>query len=81
MIGPALDGGWWVLVLRDSARAGPLTGVAMSTPTTCADTRATLTGAGLLVTSTTTLGDVDTVADAAPQTRFAEAWAAVVRVV
>lgn len=83
VLGAAPDGGWWVLALRDSASAGPLAGVAMSTPTTCADTRAALTAAGLRVTTTTTLRDVDTVADAvwvaheAPNTRFARAWEAI----
>ena len=81
VLGAAPDGGWWVLALRDSANAAPLAGVAMSTPTTCADTRAALTAAGLRVATTTTLRDVDTVADAvsvaheAPETRFARAWA------
>ncbi|WP_310528459.1 DUF2064 domain-containing protein [Nocardioides sp.] len=83
VLGAAPDGGWWVLALRDSARAGPLAGVAMSTPTTCTNTRAALTAAGLRVTTTTTMRDVDTVSDAvsvaheAPDTRFARAWNAV----
>ncbi len=81
VLGPAPDGGWWVLGLRDAANAAPLADVPMSTPTTCADTRRALTGSGLRVSETFVLRDVDTVADAvvvaqeAPDTRFARAWA------
>ncbi len=80
VLGPAEDGGWWVLALRDPARAAVLRGVRMSTPTTGADTRAALAKAGLDVGTTATLRDVDEVADAdavarlAPRSRFAEAW-------
>ena len=80
MLGPADDGGWWVLALRDPARAAALVGVPMSTPTTYDDTRAALEAAGLRVGDTATLRDVDTVADAdvvaasAPDSRFARAW-------
>lgn len=84
-LGPAADGGWWALARRDPAVAAPLAQVAMSTPSTYDDTRAALTGAGRRVSSTTPLGDVDTIEDAvevarlAPHTRFAaafHAWAA-----
>ncbi len=80
VLGPAEDGGWWVLALRDPAHAVVLRDVPMSTPTTGADTRAALTGAGLDVGTTATLRDVDQVADAGavarlvPGSRFAEAW-------
>ena len=44
VLGPAEDGGWWVLALRDPVARRGLGGVAMSTPTTGADTRAALVG-------------------------------------
>jgi rSAM/selenodomain-associated transferase 1 len=80
VLGPAEDGGWWVLALRDPAYASVLRQVPMSTPTTGADTRAALVVAGLDVGTTATLRDVDQVADAdavarlVPGSRFAEAW-------
>ncbi|GEP40054.1 hypothetical protein NPS01_37170 [Nocardioides psychrotolerans] len=80
VLGPALDGGWWVLVRRDVSAAAPLAEVEMSTPTTYDDTLAALRASGLRVVTTVALRDVDTVADAdavaalAPGTRFARAW-------
>jgi glycosyltransferase A (GT-A) superfamily protein (DUF2064 family) len=80
VLGPADDGGWWVLALRDPSAAAVLASVPMSTPTTYADTRAALVEAGLDVGVTTMLRDVDDVADAeavamqAPASRFAAAW-------
>ncbi|MGZ4450799.1 MAG: TIGR04282 family arsenosugar biosynthesis glycosyltransferase [Nocardioides sp.] len=79
-LGPAEDGGWWVLALRDPRYAAALGGVPMSTPTTHDDTRAALIRSGASVTATATLRDVDTVADAdavaadAPASEFARAW-------
>jgi rSAM/selenodomain-associated transferase 1 len=80
VLGPALDGGWWVLALADATAAGVLAGVPMSTPETHELTRAALVGAGLEVVPAEPLRDVDTVEDAvavaalAPQSRFASAW-------
>ncbi|MDR7254685.1 glycosyltransferase A (GT-A) superfamily protein (DUF2064 family) [Nocardioides sp. BE266] len=81
-LGPADDGGWWVLARRDPKVAGPLAGVEMSTPATYDDSRAALTAAGHRVCATTVLRDVDTVDDAAevarlaPGTHFAAAYRA-----
>jgi len=80
VLGPAPDGGWWVLALRDPSRAAPLARVPMSTPTTYDDTRRALEEDGLTVAATTELRDVDTVEDAelvaaqAPDTEFARVW-------
>jgi glycosyltransferase A (GT-A) superfamily protein (DUF2064 family) len=80
VLGPARDGGWWVLALTAAAGAESLAGVPMSTPATHDLTRAALRGAGLRVHPTVPLRDIDTVADAAavaaaaPHTRFAEVW-------
>lgn len=80
VLGPAEDGGWWVLALRDPAAASALVGVPMSTPHTHDDTAAALRAHGLTVGTTTVLRDVDEVADAdavaalAPDTRFAREW-------
>ena len=81
VLGPALDGGWWVLALRDPHAAAPLSAVAMSTPRTYLDTREALQASGLRVGDTAELRDVDTVADgdlvaaAAPDGHFARSWA------
>lgn len=80
VLAPAEDGGWWALALRDPEHATALAGVAMSTSTTYADTRAALEGAGLAVVCGHPLADVDTATDAdrvaaaAPGTEFAAAW-------
>ena len=81
VLGPADDGGWWVLGSRDPRGVAVIRGVPMSTTTTGADTRRALESAGLSVATASTLRDVDTVTDAAhvaelaPAGRFARAWA------
>lgn len=83
VIGPATDGGWWLLGLAEPADAVVLAEVPMSTRRTGFDTRRALTGRGIRLAATRTLRDVDTVTDAAlvareaPGTRFAEAWSRV----
>lgn len=80
VLGPALDGGWWVLARRDPEATRALAAVAMSTPSTLVDTQRALEQAGCRVGRTSIVRDVDTVADAdavatlAPGTRFAAAW-------
>ncbi len=83
VLGPADDGGWWVLARHDPAATQVLADVAMSEPTTYADTWAALEARGQRMASTRQLRDVDTIDDAeavaraAPETRFAQAWRAV----
>jgi rSAM/selenodomain-associated transferase 1 len=85
VLGPADDGGWWLLGLRDPAGAAALEGVPMSTSTTYAATRRALQERGLEVATGAVLRDVDTVADADVvsrghrDTEFARAWAGVGR--
>ncbi|MDY7089616.1 MAG: DUF2064 domain-containing protein [Actinomycetota bacterium] len=81
-LGLAEDGGWWTLGLRDPRHAEILAGIATSTPSTGADTRAALERRGLAVHLLAGLRDVDTAADAhhvaalcPPGSRFAEAVA------
>lgn len=79
VIGPAADGGWWTLALRDPGHGRALIDVPMSTPDTGALTVAALLRRGLTVAVTATLRDVDTAADAwavarlYPSTGFAAA--------
>jgi glycosyltransferase A (GT-A) superfamily protein (DUF2064 family) len=78
VLGPAEDGGWWALGLRDPAAAEVLRDVPMSTADTCA---LTLEALGGRVTLLPVLRDVDTAADAhavargCPGSRFAGAVA------
>lgn len=80
VLGPAVDGGWWVLGLADPRWAGGLGDVPMSTSRTDADTRRMLQASGARVTRVSMLRDVDTALDAAavclaaPHTRFSRAW-------
>jgi glycosyltransferase A (GT-A) superfamily protein (DUF2064 family) len=76
--GPAADGGWWALGLDPGHRRGDLIrGTPMSTDVTGASQLLRLSAAGLRVRRLPTLTDVDhveeafTVAEAAPESRFA----------
>lgn len=63
VLGPAEDGGWWALGLRDPDDAAVLAGVPMSTPRTGADTLAALRARRLRVAMLPVLRDVDTARD------------------
>lgn len=84
VLGEATDGGWWVLALRDPARARVLARVPMSRPDTAVLTFRALAADGLRTAPTPErLRDVDTMADAlavaelVPDSRFARALRAV----
>ncbi|MER5457477.1 DUF2064 domain-containing protein [Micromonospora sp. NPDC002389] len=64
VLGPAVDGGWWALGLRDPRHAGALRAVPMSTARTGRWTRTALRGQGLRVDPLPLLRDVDNWADA-----------------
>jgi uncharacterized protein len=79
LLGPAADGGWWALGLRDPLLAGVLRGVPTSRADTGERTLHALREAGLRVHLLPELRDVDTMADAlavaadVPGSRFAAA--------
>jgi uncharacterized protein len=80
VLGPALDGGYWSVGVKGSAR-DPFAGVPMSTRTTLARQRSRLLRLGMTIHEQPTLRDVDTIVDAravardAPGTRFASTLA------
>ena len=80
VLGPALDGGWWVLVTTHPHQARRLPGVPMSRSYTGRLTSAALRAAGHPPLAAPPLRDVDEVEDAhavaaqAPHTRFAALW-------
>ena len=80
VLGPAADGGWWALGLRQPSDAHVLRDVPMSRTDTGERTLFALRGLGLRVSHLPVMSDVDTVADAAgvaariPASRFAHAF-------
>lgn len=85
VLGPAADGGWWLLGLTDPEVAQVLAGVPMSSPETCRSTAEAVSGKTGHLAMTEMLRDVDTVADAAavaalvPGSHFGRAWARLTR--
>ena len=85
VIGPASDGGWWLLGVGSPQLVRLLGDVPMSTPRTGELTRKALVRAGACVTDVETLRDVDEILDAesvaaaAPRTRFATLFAGAAR--
>lgn len=81
VLGPAPDGGYWTIGLRQADDA-VFEGIPMSVPATCIAQRARLDKLGLTTRELPPLRDVDDIDDAnavaalAPQTRFARAFAA-----
>ena len=80
VLGPAYDGGWWLLGVGGPHLLEHLGAVPMSTGETGALTRQALVSAGAHVREIAVLRDIDEHADAdavagtAPETRFARAW-------
>lgn len=80
VLGPAVDGGWWVLVTTHPAQAEVLVDVPMSRSDTGARTAEALERAGHPPVVAPVLRDVDEIEDAhevaalAPTTRFAQLW-------
>lgn len=80
VLGPAADGGYWLIGVRAS-QPGLFAGVAMSVDSTAHEQRARLGALGLTWTELEVLRDVDGIADArdvaatAPRSRFAAAFA------
>jgi glycosyltransferase A (GT-A) superfamily protein (DUF2064 family) len=80
VLGPAYDGGWWLLAVGGPHLLSHLRQVPMSTSDTGILTREALVTAGARVTDVEMLRDVDEVGDAesvaatAPGTRFARAF-------